>query len=629
MEVLHWNEQAVSPELAHALRALGEEYPLVEGDGAPRLDFLHELPAGSLECSRDDSAFRIRYGRLSDALRGVGASLAGLPAAAEGGVLRERCPFATLGIMLDCSRNAVMRVDHVERWMRRLALFGYSMVMLYTEDTYELPGEPLFGAWRGGYTAEELKALDGFAARLGIEMIGCIQTLGHLEQILKWGAYSSVKDTGSILLVDEPGTLALIGKMIDHFATCLSSRRIHVGMDEAHDLGRGRFMDRHGYERRFDIMNRHLADVVAICRERGLKPMIWSDMYFRLGSGRGDYYDLESTIPDDAKKAIPADVDLVYWDYYHKEEDFYAKMFARHRELGRAPIMASGVWTWGDLWYRRDQTESTVAACVAASRKAGIEELFFTLWGDDGGYCEFDSALAGLAFAAEVSYGGEPGEALARRFEAVCGAAYETVLLGSGLADGSLGGKTEEFFAAPGLLWDDPLLGLYWTAMKAKGEDVWAVAGAFFSELAVRLEPHRGTTEPVDLDHAFTLARFLAEKIDFRRRMEAAYDAREGKALEELADDARRLAGMVEELEGTFRRQWYRRNKPFGFEVLQIRLGGQRQRFLETARRLEGIAAGEASAIPELDEASRIPAEAARHLAQKSFRRLGTASCIL
>ena len=70
-------------------------------------------------------------------MRGVGTLLAGL--APGKAALRETTSFTTLGIMLDCSRNAVMKVDHLKVWLRRLALLGYNQVMLYTEDTYELP----------------------------------------------------------------------------------------------------------------------------------------------------------------------------------------------------------------------------------------------------------------------------------------------------------------------------------------------------------------------------------------------------------------------------------------------------------------------------------------------------------
>ena len=65
-------------------------------------------------------------------------------------------------------------------------MLGFNRVMLYTEDTYEIPGEDFFGYLRGRYTGGELKEIDRHCAALGIELVGCIQTLAHLEQVFRW-----------------------------------------------------------------------------------------------------------------------------------------------------------------------------------------------------------------------------------------------------------------------------------------------------------------------------------------------------------------------------------------------------------------------------------------------------------
>ena len=45
--------------------------------------------------------------------------------------------------------------------------------------------------------------------------------------------------------------------------------------------------------------------------------MMWSDMYFRPDSPTDGYYD--SGMPSaEAVAAVPPDVTLVYWDYYHE-----------------------------------------------------------------------------------------------------------------------------------------------------------------------------------------------------------------------------------------------------------------------------------------------------------------------
>lgn len=54
-------------------------------------------------------------------------------------------PFRTFGTMLDCSRNAVPNLHTLKKWVDLTASLGYNTLLLYTEDTYEVPDEPYFG----------------------------------------------------------------------------------------------------------------------------------------------------------------------------------------------------------------------------------------------------------------------------------------------------------------------------------------------------------------------------------------------------------------------------------------------------------------------------------------------------
>ena len=53
--------------------------------------------------------------------------------------------FRRFGTMLDCSRNAVMTVKALRRWIDLTADLGYNTLLLYMEDTYEIQGEPYCG----------------------------------------------------------------------------------------------------------------------------------------------------------------------------------------------------------------------------------------------------------------------------------------------------------------------------------------------------------------------------------------------------------------------------------------------------------------------------------------------------
>lgn len=580
-----WNSVSTAPELRTALRTLAEEYPLVEdAPGDVTLEFRTlTTPNRTVKVTRTRRAVQIEYTDLAAALRGVGMALAGVQT-------RASAPFSTFGIMLDCSRNAVMTVSHFKSWLRKLALLGYDMAMLYTEDTYELPGEPYFGNRRGAYSAEELRAVDQYARTLGIEMIPCIQTLGHLSQILKWSAYDAVRDTPSVLLVDEKKTYQLIEKMIAHCARTFRSRRIHIGMDETHDLGRGRFMDRHGYERGFEIFNRHLTRVRDLCRKYDLQPMIWSDMYFRMGSKTQDYYDKACVIPDEVKAAIPRDVQMVYWDYYHNDEAFYREWIRRHRALGAEPLMGSGIWTWATLWYGARQTEITVGPCLRACRQAAVKEIFFTLWGDDGAFCDFDSALAGLAWAAELAYTGEVNTRnLEKTFAAVCRGNYRQTLLAS-----QVGNKE--------LLWDDPLLGIYWHHEKLVRALPWIKRHKALLTLADKLRAEKvPSTAGGDLKYIQTMATFLARKIELRLMLDKAYARGDRTGLRAVVKAVPAVIAALDRLDEAFRAQWLRRNKPFGLEVIQIRFAGQKRRYQELAQRIGEFLAGRIDRIEELE----------------------------
>ena len=48
-------------------------------------------------------------------------------------------PFRTFGTMLDCSRNAVPNLHTLKKWVDLTASLGYNTLLLYTEDTYEVP----------------------------------------------------------------------------------------------------------------------------------------------------------------------------------------------------------------------------------------------------------------------------------------------------------------------------------------------------------------------------------------------------------------------------------------------------------------------------------------------------------
>jgi len=185
-----------------------------------------------LETSGEDgNTVIVRYFRVCDAFRAVGRLLRSNSVQAGHGGMSEECCFRNVGVMIDISRNAVLRPEYVLFLLRRFALLGINQVMLYSEDTYEIVKQPFFGYKRGRYSSSDIRRFDACAVALGIELIPCIQTLGHLSQILQWPAYDGIRDQQDVLLAGCDDTYELISRMLDSILSCFSSKRVHIGND--------------------------------------------------------------------------------------------------------------------------------------------------------------------------------------------------------------------------------------------------------------------------------------------------------------------------------------------------------------------------------------------------------------
>ena len=219
----------------------------------------------------------------------------------------------SLCYMVDQSRNAVLKPDEAKRLVRYLALSGYDSMMLYTEDTYEVEGEKYFGYMRGKWTKAQIRELDDYCLNFGIELIPCIQTLGHMERVMRWGRFREISDVLNILLAGDERTYELIDKM---FAACRESYRsdkINIGMDEATLIGLGKYLHKNGYKNRAEIMTDHLKRVLEIAEKYGFKAMMWCDMFFSLAF-KGNYHVTDGEIPQDIIDMVPENVTLIYWD---------------------------------------------------------------------------------------------------------------------------------------------------------------------------------------------------------------------------------------------------------------------------------------------------------------------------
>lgn len=505
--------------------------------------------------------------------------------------------YQHFGVMLDCSRNAVLTLDTVKKWIDILQKMGYNVLELYTEDTYEVEGEPYFGYLRGRYSGAEIREMDAYAAAHGIELIPCIQTLAHFTNPLKLPRFAEITDVNDILLIDEQKTYEFLDRIFASLAKNFTSRNVHIGMDEAHMAGLGKHLDRYGYCDRFALLNRHVAWVNEIAEKYGFSVQMWSDMYFRLAA-KGDYYRQGVRIPQSVRERVPENVSLVYWDYYHTEKEHCDMMIGTHREFQRELWFAGGAWTWTGFAPRTRFAYASLQAAMKSVRANGVKNVLITAWGDDGGECSFFSVLQILYAARRYADGEYDCKKISEDFDNLFGiSARDWDLLE--LPD--LISNTIDFHklcnASKYLLYADPFLGISDNVPNA-------FLSIPYSDYAERLAAAKSRAGEYAylFDTEEKLCRLLAVKAYLGVRTRAVYRSEDQNAVAELVADYEQAKKRAEEFYDAYARRWHRENKPFGFEVHCVRLGGLIARLDYCKQRLQAYANGESVKIEELEE---------------------------
>ncbi len=502
------------------------------------------------------------------------------------------------GIMVDCSRNAVMSVCALKRLIDALSKMGYNMLMLYTEDTYEVDGQAKFGYLRGRYTKEEINELVAYGEERGIELIPCIQTLAHLNQIFRWNEYKQINDCKDILLAEDERTYKLIDDMLSTLRQYYSTNVIHIGMDEAHSLGRGKYRDLHGDVDRFGILSRHLEKVTQIAKKYGFDPIMWSDMFFRLATGGRYYSDSPSVITPEISACVPRDVGLVYWDYYRDDRSEYDNMIEAHKRFDSDIWFAGGAWTWTGFTPHNNLSIKRTEKAMASCRDNGIKNIFITCWGDDGGEASVFSVLPTLFWGAEVYRGNEDPTLIKKKFKETFNVAFDDFMKLDLPCTPIDEYKNKMCNPDRVLLYNDLFLGVYDPTI-ARFEGIEKTYEQYAKDLSA-LSCVEGFGYL--FDSAAALCDVLAVKSTLGVRLRDAYQRNDREELSRLISDITLCEKKLEAFYLSYRREWLLDKKGSGFEIQNIRLGGVRQRLVDCRLRIEEYLRGETDSIEELEQ---------------------------
>ena len=498
----------------------------------------------------------------------------------------QRPHFNTCGVMLDMSRGGVMKVETVCKMIDDVANLGMNMIMLYTETIYTMEKYPLFGYMQGRYSLEELQTIDHYAAEKGVEVIPCIQTLGHLANYIKWHAIPS--DNASVLLAGDERCYEFIEEEIKTMRSAFRSNRIHIGMDEAAGLGLGKYLEKNGYRDAADIFNEHLKRVLEITEKYDYEAMIWSDMYY--GSAV-DYTNPEYIIRQEAIDGAPEKVTHVFWDYYHTTYDYYDQKLGQEARFPNKTAFAGGIWTWDGFLPNFRYTYQTMAPALACCIDRDIDIVIATMWGNDGYETDFQLARAGLAIFSEYCYRGKECtlEDIYEIAEALSGEKSELI---NAVSDFWL---DEEGAVRIGkaVIYCDMLVDTFcqeydWNKIVAYYEKSLAVIRRY-------KDAANGQYYEAVLDVALGKAMIMS-------KLRPAYKQKDLDTLMLIYEEIPKLRSKYLKLYDIFESNWLASNKACGLQRITIRFGGMDLR-LEYVQEIMGkYLNGELDVIEELEE---------------------------
>lgn len=481
--------------------------------------------------------------------------------------------FKDLSIMVDVARNYPLKVETFKKLIRYMALLGYSTLKIYLEDLLEVNNEPYFGYLRGRYSKEEIKEIVNYADLFKIEVMPYIQTLAHLNQIKRWCVYRDHFDIDDILLVDDERTYTLIDNMLETISESFTSKRINIGMDEAYLLGRGKYLDKNGYEKRVNIFKKHLSKVLTLTSKYNLDVEMWGDMFFNNSS-----YAYDNLSVEDLNKVN--NLKLVYWDYEYKDVKEFQSLIKLHKKVSDKVSTAGGSWKWLGLAPNNKYAIAANINFMKASLKENIEEYTLTCWGDNGSSASIFSILPTLFAVANFSFY-QGNKKIDYLFKDIFKISFNDFLyvdkVNNVTINDPLNAKNN---ISRIYLYNDLLLGTYNSLIDKDQISTYKVIKKKLNKLS------KNNSFNYIFKTLFEFCRVLILKVEIMDELRIAYQDNNKEKLNEILIKLNKLKNTFDKFYFALYEQYHLEAKGNGFDVIDIRLGGVLQRIKTTIRKI-------------------------------------------
>ena len=306
------------------------------------------------------------------------------------GTVRDHPDLAVRGVMLDVSRDKVPTMQTLRDLIDRLASWKVNQVQLYSEHTFAYENHREVHAAASPFTADEIRELDAFCRERHVELVPNQNCLGHMNRWLLHDRYRAlalkpdgftdewgINRKAMTLDPSNPGSLALVRELLAELLPLFTSKRVHVGLDEAWELPRERLPE----------FVEWIATLRALPELDGREMLIWGDMLAH-----------DNTLLAE----LPSGVTVCEWGY-----DEWHPYDERGRALADAHVpfwVAPGTSSWLSILGRVTNAVDTCRNAARAALTHGATGFLNTDWGDQGHLQQLPISDPGFAYGAAVSW---------------------------------------------------------------------------------------------------------------------------------------------------------------------------------------------------------------------------------
>jgi len=220
--------------------------------------------------------------------------------------------FRIKAVQLDLARH-MESVDFIKRYADMIAGEGFNTLALYLEGRVRTPSFPYRSAAES-YTLDQMGEVVAHARGLGIDVVPIVSTLGHCEHFLGCpelrhlsetrggqGRFGPIEGGGSVVCPSLEATSQFFERYLAELAGVFTGPWMHVGMDEAFDLGvcelcRARWVAQ-GLSA---VFMPHLHRIHRMVSALGKRMWMWDDMF--------------ELFPGEIHN-LPKDIVLCHWNY--------------------------------------------------------------------------------------------------------------------------------------------------------------------------------------------------------------------------------------------------------------------------------------------------------------------------